>query len=74
MAKVINVPGKYVCPPIGMLVKMAEGEYTEYGLIVSRYSAIKAVACVTHTFILTVLYSVVGVLLLSRRQLAGSRE
>ena len=45
----------------GMLTKMAEGEYAKYSLIVGKYSAIKAVACVTHTFVLTVFYMLLRV-------------
>ena len=74
MTKVISAFGKYVCPPFTLLTRMVEGEYSRYSLIVGRYSAIKAVACVTHTLILTVFYSIVGILLLSRRQFACSRE
>jgi len=74
MTEVISAFVKYVCPPFALLIKMVEGEYSKYSLIVGKYSAIKAVACVTHTFVLTVFYSIVGVLLLSRRQFASSRE
>ena len=74
MTKVISAFGKYVCPPFTLLTRMVEGEYSKYSLIVGKYSSIKAVACVTHTLILTVFYGVVGVLLLSRRQFACSRE
>jgi len=74
MTKVISAFGKYVCPPFTLLTRMVEGEYSKYSLIVGKYSSIKAVACVTHTLILTVFYSFFGVLLLSRRQFACSRE
>ncbi|MGD8499875.1 MAG: hypothetical protein PVJ86_04465 [Phycisphaerales bacterium] len=74
MTKVVNAFVKYVCPPFTLLTKMAEGEYAKYSLIVGKYSAIKAVACVTHTFVLTVLYGFVGVLILNRRQFTCSRE
>ena len=74
MTKVINAFGKYVCPPFTLLTKMVEGEYSKYSLIVGKYSSIKAVACVTHTLVLTVFYSFFGVLLLSRRQFTCSRE
>ena len=74
MTEVISAFVKYVCPPFGMLTRMAEGEYAKYSLIIGKYSAIKAVACVTHTFVLTVFYGFVGVLLLNRRQFTCSRE
>lgn len=74
MTKVIGAFGKYVCPPFTLLTRMVEGEYSKYSLIIGKYSAIKAVACVTHTLVLTVFYSFIGVLLLSRRQFTCSRE
>jgi len=74
MTKVIDAFVKYVCPPFEMLTKMAKGEYAKYSLIVGKYSAIKAVACVTHTFVLTVFYGILGVLVLSRRQFTCSQE
>ena len=74
MTKVISAFGKYVCPPFTLLTRMVEGEYSKYSLIVGKYSSIKAVACVTHTIVLTMFYSVVGILLLSRRQFTCSRE
>ena len=74
MTKVISAFGKYVCPPFTLLARMVEGEYSKYSLIVGKYSSIKAVACVTHTLMLTVFYGIVGVLLLSRCQFACSRE
>jgi ABC-type transport system involved in multi-copper enzyme maturation permease subunit len=74
MTKVINAFVKYVCPPFGLLGKMARGEYAKYSLIVGQYSAIKAVACVTHALILTVFYGLIGVLILNRRQFTCSRE
>ncbi|MHC4165678.1 MAG: hypothetical protein ACYSWQ_01840 [Planctomycetota bacterium] len=74
ITKAISAFCKYVCPPFTLLNRMVEGEYSKYSLIVGKYSSIKAVACVTHTFVLTVFYSIVGVLLLSRRQFTCSRE
>ena len=74
ITEVINAFVKYVCPPFGMLTRMAKGEYAKYSLIVGKYSAIKAVACVTHTIILTVFYGIFGVLILSRRQFTCSHE
>ena len=74
MTKIISAFVKYVCPPFKLLTRMVEGEYSKYSLIVGKYSSIKAVACVVHTFVLTVSYSIVGILLLSRRQFTCSRE
>ncbi|MCP4612891.1 MAG: hypothetical protein GY845_29715 [Planctomycetes bacterium] len=74
ITKVISALGTYVCPPFTLLSRMVEGEYSKYSLIVGKYSSIKAVACVTHTIVLTVLYSITGILLLSKRQFTCSRE
>jgi len=74
ITKVISTLAKYVCPPFTLLTRMVEGEYSKYSLIVGKYSSIKAIACVTHTLVLTVFYSFFGVLLLSRRQFTCSRE
>jgi len=74
MTKVISALGTYACPPSTLLTRLVKGEYSEYSLIVGKYSAIKALACVAHSFVLTVLYSSVGILLLSSRQFSSSRE
>jgi hypothetical protein len=74
ITKVVNAFVKYACPPFTLLTKMAKGEYAKYSLIVGKYSAIKAVACVTHTFMLIIFYSVIGVLILNRRQFTSSQE
>lgn len=74
ITKVISAFGIYVCPPFRLLTRMVEGQYSKYSLIVGKYSSIKAVACVTHTLVLTVFYSFFGVLLLSRRQFTCSQE
>jgi ABC-type transport system involved in multi-copper enzyme maturation permease subunit len=74
MTHVVKAFVRYACPPFGLLTKLAQGEYAKYSLIVGKYSAIKAVACVTHTLVLTVFYGLVGVLVLSRRQFTCSHE
>lgn len=59
---------RYAGPPFELLHKLGKGEYGEYSLIVGKYSLVKSVACVTHSLVLTVLYSIVGIILLSKRQ------
>ena len=59
---------KYACPPFELLSKFAGGEYGKYSLTVGRFSLAKSAACIVHSLILTVFYSVVGIVLLSRRQ------
>lgn len=74
VTEVMNAFVKYVCPPFGMLTKMAQGEYSKYSLIVGQYSDIKAIACVTHSFVLTLFYGLVGVLILNRREFTCSQD
>ncbi|MBC8470744.1 MAG: hypothetical protein H8D56_14825 [Planctomycetes bacterium] len=65
---------KFACPPFELLNKFACGEYGKYSLTVGRFSLAKSVACVVHSLILTVVYSVVGIVLLSRRQFSRGRD
>ena len=51
---------KYTCPPIELLVNMASG----------KYSLIQNLACVMHSLVLTAIYSIVGIIILIRRQFA----
>ncbi len=64
----------FACPPFKLLYKFACGEYGKYSLTVGRFSLAKSVACVVHSLILTVIYSVVGIVLLSRRQFSSGRD
>jgi len=64
----------FACPPFKLLYKFACGEYGKYSLTVGRFSLTKSVACVVHSLILTVVYSVVGIVLLSRRQFSCERD
>ena len=59
---------KFACPPFELLSKFAGGEYGKYSLTVGRFSLTKSAACVVHSLILTLVYSIVGIVLLSRRQ------
>lgn len=65
---------RYPWPPFELLYKFARGEYGEYALTVGRFSLAKSVACAAHSLILTVAYSVLGILLLSRREFSGVRD
>jgi hypothetical protein len=65
---------KFVCPPFELLSKFAGGEYGKYSLTVGRFSLAKSAACVVHSLILTVFYSIVGIVLLSRRQFSRMRD
>jgi len=51
---------KYTCPPIELLVNMASG----------KYSVIQNLACVMHSLVLAALYSIVGTIILIKRQFA----
>jgi hypothetical protein len=65
---------RYACPPFKLLYKFACGEYGKYSLTVGRFSVTKSVACVVHSLMLTVVYSIVGITLLSRRQFSRQRD
>jgi ABC-type transport system involved in multi-copper enzyme maturation permease subunit len=65
---------RYACPPFNLLYKFACGEYGKYSLTVGRFSVTKSVACVVHSLMLTVVYSIVGIALLSRRQFSRQRD
>ncbi len=65
---------RFACPPFKLLSKLAGGEYGKYSLTVGRFSLAKSVACVIHSLILTVVYSIVGIVLLSRRQFSSERD
>jgi ABC-type transport system involved in multi-copper enzyme maturation permease subunit len=65
---------KFACPPFELLSKFAGGEYGKYSLTVGRFSLAKSTACVVHSLILTVVYSIVGIVLLSRRQFSRVRD
>lgn len=65
---------RFACPPFKLLYEFACGEYDKYSLTVGRFSLAKSVACVVHSLILTVVYSVVGIVLLSRRQFSCGRD
>ena len=64
----------FAFPPFEMLYKFAGGEYGRYSLTVGQFSLAKSIACVVHSLILTVVYSVVGIVLLSRRQFSCRRD
>lgn len=66
--KVFTLMLRYAGPPFQLLSKLAEGGYGKYSLIIGQYKLIKGLACITHSLVLTVLYSIVGIILLSRRQ------
>jgi ABC-type transport system involved in multi-copper enzyme maturation permease subunit len=58
---------RFACPPFNLLNKFAGGEF-------GRFSITKSVACVVHSLILTVAYSIAGIVLLSRRQFSSERD
>lgn len=61
VTKVLKALLKYAGLPFELLYKLAEGEYGKYNLI-------KSVACAMHSLVLTIIYSIVGIILLSKRQ------
>jgi hypothetical protein len=69
--KVMKVLTKYACPPFGILIKLSKGQYGADSLVVGKYQLIKGVACTVHSFMLTLFYSAIGVLMLSKRQFSS---
>ena len=57
---VLKVVLKYICPPIELLVNLANG----------KYGVIQNLACVMHSLVLTAIYSIVGIIILIKRQFA----
>ena len=65
---------RYAWPPFELLSKFAGGEYGKYSLTVGRFSVSKSVACVVHSLFLTVVYSLIGIILLGKRQFSRQRD
>jgi ABC-type transport system involved in multi-copper enzyme maturation permease subunit len=65
---------RYAWPPFGLLQKFAGGEYGRLALTVGRFSVAKDVACVVHSLMLTVAYSVLGIVILGRREFSRVRD
>lgn len=61
---VFRIVLKYMCPPIELLVNLANG----------KYSLIQNLGCVLYSLLLTVLYGIVGILILSKRQFVCVRD
>lgn len=61
---VLRIVLKYMCPPIELLVNLANG----------KYSLMKDLGCVLYSLLLTVLYGIVGILILSKRQFICVRD
>lgn len=57
---VLEVVLRYTCPPIELLVNLATG----------KYSMVKDLGCVLYSLVLTTIYSIVGIIILSKRQFA----
>jgi len=65
---------RYTWPPFEMLYAFASGEHGKYALTFGRCSLPQGVACVVHSLMLTVAYSVIGIVLLSRREFSRVRD
>ena len=65
---------RYCWPPFELLSKLAKGEYEKFSLTVGRFSVAKRIACVVHSLILTVVYSIIGIILLRKRQFSRQRD
>jgi ABC-type transport system involved in multi-copper enzyme maturation permease subunit len=65
---------RYPWPPFELLYKLAAGEWGQYALTVGSYSVSQSFACVIHSLMLTLVYGVAGIFLLSRRQYSRVRD
>ncbi len=65
---------RYAWPPFEMLSKFGGGEHGQYALTFGRYGLTMTTACVAHSLMLTVAYSVIGIVLLGRREFSRSRD
>lgn len=65
---------RYCWPPFELLSKLASGEYEKFSLTVGRFSVAKSIACVVHSLVLTVVYSMIGIFLLRKRQFSRQRD
>jgi ABC-type transport system involved in multi-copper enzyme maturation permease subunit len=63
-AVVLQVVLKYTCPPIELLVNLASG----------KYGLIQNLGCVVYSLVLTAFYSIVGIIILSKRQFTCVRD
>ncbi len=75
-----NVPSvlssviRYGCPPFELLTKFAQGERGEFSLFFGHFRLTKQVAIVIHSFIITTVYGLVGILLLCTREFSRVRD
>jgi ABC-type transport system involved in multi-copper enzyme maturation permease subunit len=65
---------KYATPPFEILAKLSKGEYGEDSLVVGKYNLIKGIACTVHCFMLTLFYSTIGIIVLSKRQFSSGNS
>ena len=65
---------RYPWPPFELLYKFAAGEWGTYAPTVGKYSVPQSLACIVHSLILTLAYSVIGIVLLSRREYSRVRD
>ena len=61
---VFRIVLKYTCPPIELLVNFANG----------KYSLIQNLGCVLYSLVLTMLYGIAGIIILSKRQFICIRD
>ncbi len=61
---VLRVVLKYTCPPIELLLNVAIG----------KYGLMRNFGCVVYSLLLTALYSIAGIIILSKRQFACVRD
>jgi len=74
MAAAVKTLLQYAGPPFGLLERIAHGDYGKFSLSVGRYSFAKSLACVVHCTLLTSVYALIGIQILTRRQFFSKRD
>jgi hypothetical protein len=65
---------RYPWPPFELLYKFAAGEWGQYAPTVGKYSVNKSIACIVHSLMLVLVYSIIGIVLLGRQQFSRVRD
>jgi hypothetical protein len=74
MAAAIKILLRHVGPPFSLLRRVAHGDYGKFSLSVGKYSFMKIVACSVHCVLLTSVYALIGIQILTRRQFYSKRD
>jgi len=74
LATIIKTLLRHAGPPFALLRRVAHGDYGKFSLSVGKYSIVKTVACSVHCVLLTSVYALIGIQILTRRQFFSKRD